>query len=49
MEYFTHPGEERKRRGFCGKICFDKKSAQTKKNFRKIGKRKIEGLQLSKL
>ena len=33
MNSFTHPSEERKRRGICGKVCFDKKTAQTKKNF----------------
>ena len=32
-EYFTDLGGERKKRCACGKVCFDKKTAQTKKNF----------------
>ena len=39
IEYF-HVQESRGR-GQCGKICFDKRTAQTKKNFlEKIGKEK---------
>lgn len=45
MNSFTHPSEERKRRGICGKVCFDKKTAQTKKEFfRETGKREIKSL-----
>lgn len=32
MKYYTTGGTERKERGPCGKVCFDKKGAQTKKN-----------------